>query len=657
MSVQKQLKQFRPGRLASVTAMVVSAWAMSVSANSTEIDSFEFDDFLRSEKSEAGVQARSQAYRPLVKAARLFRGAAGLSLDMDMSCELSSVSSGSNSLSIASISNDGVLYSMDSIPEYESIGHVSLSSSGTRIYRLKVMKAQMSFKASGEVSHAQLPGSSAPLDNAHLGGALETALKSFADSHGQLLRRIPKRSLAVVLSRGDLVELTIYSSVDVTPFVTVRLNEQGESTVTVHDQNLAGAEVVTRADETQTLRVVGVLETYEGSVSEIVGGYLREVADGVTYDDMRAKMLTVGDLGIPAWQAGYRYNKGPGKRTRETVVKAKNIPAATESEVTYKSGRYVASVNMGDGQIDLVLQGCRTGVDVADAILHHLKSLNYEAGHSGIQIDKHLVRFAVPDPLFYRIQEVWSSSDVDSVLYEHMNDEIFKVSGGLKLKDMVKMKRIIRDSDSVKSGQVRYKAETNSWLAHYLKNSVYAFFQSGFFNAAIGAGLRSYDRYQQDGVMPYQYSEKELLNEMDHVADDVVRGGVAGLATFNVMAVGRGRIPGFAASAVVGMGSSLYDSYQSGNLSAENVPVVAGRAGLESMAAGAGAFVGGGLASYVPLPFTRAAGTLVGSLAGMYTYKYTMSTLVGSLAGMYTYKYTMSQYAHKFPASIQPLVN
>ncbi|CAM3693945.1 hypothetical protein [Parendozoicomonas haliclonae] len=583
-SDQLRLKKPQSARLVAAVALTVAAMAgtqvLAAPANT--------------EASKAQVAGnQDEAYAPLVKDAQLFNGPAGLSLefglDSELYVDLSHFSSGSNGI-FAREEDD--IYRFDTVPESAELGKLRLDSNGSSIYNLSVVSSRVAYDRNGELKDAQLPENVSSETSAYLVGALEAALKELVSVNADLVDHIGADAVALLVTSAKSVSLRVYNQGEpLKPLFEVDVPAGGKPKVEVLQKSLNKG--VARKDQ-GSLRVVALLENYKGSISEVAAKYLRDVFDSVDFDDVSLVMRKVGYIGESGLVEAQDYNAVKAGRAMsggyDINFDSMSLPPISKPYFLLKGG------------------------DDAEMVTAAVKRLVEHFGKSRIPV------IGVSDKVYSKLDSLWrqGAGDYYDVSQGMVLDEKLALSlADLLDKGYVKRAKNLNAPKGTKVVEIT-PASADGWLRSYLGHSAVAFASGATIGGGIQAGLGIYQKYQNDGVLPHQYSRKELKELGRGVGESALRGGVSSLATFNLSL----RLPYVVAGAAVGVGNSLYDNYRKGRLTSDNLGSVMLEAGAESTASAVGAWIGGSAASNVPVPGSATLGALSGSLAGHYLYHF-----------------------------------
>ena len=390
---------------------------------------------------------------------------------------------------------------------------------------------------------------------------------------------------------SPMVEVAVYDSLD----PVVRVLDPGLQ------RELRMPETGIELDEMPcNLKVIGLLEYAESSVSTVVTDYLKDVVDSVQTDGiLKQKLRTLGYLGEAAWSTEVSRTLGEAKKVTYNSYQYKFIPLS--------SGSYLVRLDDADGSFRTV---CKRMLELLEALQEHRGELKGIDLSDISREDLKNIRVAVPDGIYEKLS---NPEYAGTVSLEADLDEDYNLPDSIA--SMIKNGRIVSNESGAGQG----------WLYNYISSSMRASASSALFGGAISAGVKVYDKYQAEGRLPGSYSEDEMRDMVVDVAHDAARHAVTGFAVHNMRYQ---NVPTLAAATVAGVGNHLYDRYREGMLNWGNVPSAVLESGAESLIAGVTGTAASLIVSSVPgvnsLPAIQTVGALTGSLVGHYIYQYSV---------------------------------
>ncbi len=540
-------------------------------------------------------------YRPLVREVQLFSSLDGPALDLELDSDHLANYTLNSSGHIAHSLDDGKHFRYDLLPSVDHLGMMRANVEGTALYDIDIVKARIGFDGHGELNSAELPEGLAFTLGSYFTTVTEAMLKALAKDDRQLLQRLGGQGHAVLNVSAQDATLQIYSVKDpIHKLVHIEMDEDGDSWVGIDDFEWFAASVVDQDTEAfrGSFKVVGVLETYKGSMSEVAIAYLKSIAKSVDKEKLKKNIKQLGRLG----EVGM------------ATAKHAAISNAAEArwQVDFHDLPMVGMFLAGDGFTPVFeLVGTDNADHIFDAILEIMMTVR--------EHDRTLSpTIVVSDDLYEALYDLWSTAGSNTRQNALLHDNF-----GRRLPDLFDRGILIGESDldhDVTPYTINYGLD--DWLLNYLAHNSVAFLGGATLGGGIQAGFDMYREYRSSGRLPHQYSERKLHALGMRAGHEALRGGVSAVASLNLMKMG---VPSVIAGAVVGAGNSLYSQYRNNTLDFNNPDAVVpamGRAFTESAVSSAGAVIGGAIGSTIPVPLSRTAGTLTGSLVGHYLYQY-----------------------------------
>lgn len=569
-----------------------------LSVSSSAVSDAQEQFYAQSTKDDQTTEPVAENYQPLVRSSTLFPGFDGAALDLDLNLDASMHCIVGQSGREATDLSGKTHIRFDLVPEQERLYVLRVSRKGTALYNLSIISSNVAFNDNGTLINAELPEE---LDHKQVviqSATLEVLLWLLAKDEQQLLQRLNGQEHALLNITREQAELTVYSEQPLLqPLFSVALDKSSHHQIVVHDPNWVQRSTVDRDFDYPggSLKLTALVESYKGSVSEVA----LHALEGIVMPHLD-KLGQVGEVGLNSdlffrkpevWQVSLMDMsdlKEPFYRLSGTVDPEK-IVSAMDSVFNWAESRGMEPKLILDDDFSM------------DSISREW--LNYGQLDPSRVTQYHSLGI---NELFDRGILVRASNLAPGVRYH------------------------------------RFHYGEPFWLLRYLSNHSIAVIGGMIVGGAAKAGIDIYNDYQRTGRWPHKYTPEEREVLIQRTSAAVLRGGLNASVSFN-LTKGLG-VPAVVAGAVIGMGNSLYDSYQQGLLNRRNYGCVAIRAGAESTMAAAGSLIGA---------------KLVGS-ATSWTFGSTTGALAGSLFGHYLYNYVENNYGsikQSFNNSVESLGN
>ncbi len=355
MKVQCNSNRSSSVKLASAITLILSGWAvadqmtgsdqLSPQAGSKSVVFSTNDEIFRGQKEQS-----------LIRGARLYAGAVGPALELGLNAYPQRVSGMASLVSTEA----GAQLTYSTIPESDNLEFYLPEGVTTRI---SLQRAQAAFGVRGELESIDFEGSDKKVNGVHLVSALEKTIRTLAEKEPGVLLGFSNKSIALVRAGRDSVHLNIYhDDAGLSPMVEVVVYDSRDPVVRVLEPGLqrephmpeAGIEL----DEMPcNLKVIGLLEYAESSVSTVVTDYLKDVVDSVQTDGiLKQKLRTLGYLGEAAWSTDVGRTLGEAKRVTYNSYHYKFIPLS--------SGSYLVRLDDEDGSFRIV---CKRMLELLEA--------------------------------------------------------------------------------------------------------------------------------------------------------------------------------------------------------------------------------------------------------------------------------------------------
>ena len=579
---------------------------------------------------EGAVNKEEAQEGALIFNAHLFSGPSGIALEFTVDPWAPATKTSGQVLDAGS----GLRYRYDAIPEAETLPFVSHVNLVSRADTVDVIKASVSYSGQGLMNEFVLPAGINNDNSAHLVGAVAKSIDILAANRADILSLLDSDSTALIVSGPSGIVTTFYgTSVPVQPLVEVSISPQGEGAVKVLSEGLEGKSAATGSELPRNLNVVGLMVTRKGAVPNAVLGYLKDLMNNVEYKGLRNNILKLGMGGHGAWGSFKEYQR----RIQEELQPVTEVISTPGSLRGSKWPGVEILINKYEGRpgvTGLLLSDYDTSAAVLTGIKDALEMVNAGAGSSYGLAPEQIweIQFVVKKSLLSSVYEEFNSvggKQVISPLKEYYQGETYE--------DFVKKVIVAKKEETV----VVNEGSTlrGDSLAENVRANLRAFTAGAVVGGSIGAGVRVFDRYRQDGKLPHRYSQDELKKLAESSAWDGLRGGISGAATMNIMKLTKAPAP--VAGALVGAGNSIYNTYRNGDLNWENAAPVIVKSSAESAVAAAGGWVGSVAAGMLPYGQTmpmQVGGSLAGSLVGHYTYQLVSDTFRDYLPDALTVK-------------------
>ncbi|WP_281647471.1 hypothetical protein [Parendozoicomonas sp. Alg238-R29] len=631
MAVQIREKSMHSGFLPAALALAV---AMNVSEMRAESDSEtpKVNDVASrhviSDQEDPRKGKKQEFTESLLQDVRLFNGATGMALEFSVN----PWAMGDNDTSAAMDVHQEVRYRYDDIPVEESLSFYSHGGQKSRVDTVQVARMKASYTDQGILDDVDVPDTIDEDQTEALEKALRKAVRTLAKLDPTVLHSVDEDSTALIVAGGSQIAMTIYSSMEpIHPLLKVTVPNKGRSNIEILDEEFDNlVQFFTFGEKlkfSKKLNVVGVMATHKGSALTAVYQYLKDAANNMDYRKLRSGVLKFGLLGEGGWGEVSEYNR--------RVVTSLSRPAAPVHLGTMKYSNVVRAHIQGyqgyKGVLpDLVLTAASDDLGVIMTRISNLLRGVSRGNASNMALrasDVSQVRFVVSKNMADKIraQKDWSA-------YGDVVGRIEAALGDDKGMEHLVENQIVADDNLDRNVEVNAPVSKRQAIRAHVRGTVRAFGVSAVVGGGLSTGIRIYDRYRQDGKLPHNYTETEMVKLAGHAARDGVYHGVGGAVAFNVeRATG---LPSPVVGAGIGVAHTLYDSYQAGKLTWENAAPESVRVGVESLAAGTAGWIGSGATTFI---------------AGTSTPVHLTGALAGSLMGRYAYQYVLDRYGHALP--------
>ncbi|MTI14513.1 hypothetical protein [Sansalvadorimonas verongulae] len=607
----------------TVVALAVSLGGMQLRADE-QVQSSDYWTASSWEQSEFENDEQDDAQQnPLVFNARLFSGPANIALEFtidpwkqapESSAEISELSS-------------GLRYRYDLIPEMETlpfISHVNLVSKADTV---NVVRGSTSYNNSGQLEEFTLPSGFHTGQSGHLVGAVSKAMGVLSALKPDVLALLDNDSTALAVSGSTGIVFTIYGSEEpVQPLVEVVVPAQGEATVKVlakelevrlPSENPSGTK-----DSPRSLNVIGLMVNHKGAIPRAVVRYLKKLVSSVEYRGLRSNFLKLGVAGQASWQVLDEYKR----RIAEDVLCGRWVNNPSNHVGELYDGSMYTCIHKYSGihdRYDIILTDIDDAAKAMTSIHNAYNTIKSgKTERSGLyQWNMNQAHFVVRSKLLskmYRHGVGQYDYVIDSINNAHSS---WGYTSAMNAKQA--LNRVVVTEDNVGNQRLHFSMQPRGdSVKEYLRANTKAFMAGAVVSGTISTGVRIYDRYRQDGKLPYQYSSAELMELSKHSVVDGLRGGISGTATMNLMKFTG--VPAPVAGAAVAVANSLYNAYQVGEMSWRTAAPLTLRAGAESVVAVTGGWAGEVVSKMLPYGQTmpmKVGGALAGSLVGHYTYQ------------------------------------
>ena len=571
--------------VAFVSALValLSAWASGSAQADSPVSPSPEQAAAQSTKNQQETEPAAESYHRLVHSASLFPGFDGVALDLDLNLDASMHCILSSSGREARDVSGETHFRFDLVPEQESVSVMSISRNGTALYNLLIASSHVAYNRWGMLTNAEPPKE---LDHNQVviqSVMLEVLLMSLANDEQQLLRRLSGQESALLNISKERAELTVYSDQPfIRPLFSVMFYEGAHRQIIVHDPEWLQQAKVTDDENYKggRLKVTALVESYTGSVSSVA---LNAVHDIVMPN--LSKLGQVGEVGL-----------NPDSL----------FPAPIEWQADLSSLPYASITDSRESIFRL--SGSSDPRKIVDAIGGIFEMAAFHGSLPVIAIDDDLVN--------EKLVKAWSDSSLSYGNHPQLSEY-----HNLGLDDLLTRRIIVKASTLPPDARplcIQYG--TQNWTIRYISDHGITVLGGMFVGGVAKLGFDAYNEYQHTGRWPYKYAVEERDIFIQRASVAALRGGLSASASFN-LTKGLG-VPSVVAGAVVGVGNSLFDSYQQGLLTRSNIGYAAIRAGAASTVAAAGSIIGATVGSAMSLPLSQTTGALTGSLAGHYLYSY-----------------------------------
>ena len=238
-------------------------------------------------------------YVPMITGASLVSGRRGFSLDF--SCSESFLSD--RALLIDVRGGEGRIFFSDGRPNYyfEPIPDLLTAHflNTSHVYHLGVVNSRVEYDSKGNLINIQFPDAALEEPRAELTGTLSAVFQKLANEGSDLLSLMDDDAVVLLRTNAEGVLFRVYDTREsIREVFEIRIPTQGEASVKLlsspsdHRTESCG--------EKRKLRVIALMENYQGSLTTVATDYLKSVAKG--FDEglrhWAGKFGRVGESGI-----------------------------------------------------------------------------------------------------------------------------------------------------------------------------------------------------------------------------------------------------------------------------------------------------------------------------------------------------------------------
>ncbi len=512
---------------------------------------------------------------PMISDVSLVRGSSGVFLDF--SCAKEMYWRHHTCAETEVFTRDDINYRIRSIPDLGTVQIITkVPDEGFNIQDLVMVSSRVEYDSEGNLMDIKFPDDALEEQKAELTGTLGAVFQKLADGSNSLLSLMGDNATVLLNTNADGVLFRVYGTHALKEVFEMWIPTQGEVSVTLLSS--PSDHLTESLGEKRKLRVIALAESDKVSLTTAATDYLKSVAKEFDVGELRHKAEKLGRVG----ESGI-YDSGVYSDTLTNTLRSK----------------------YGTGIQDVVL-----GASGTHNVYVLAKSDAMSAATPGeLWGQLRTMHSLAPDRTTFKLPEAVYNIAREDKNFEKFNDVVQKDVDADSLSHDNTKNYIVLDNDANAESSYRYAG-----------HNALAFMNGALIGAVIHSGLDIHDRYKRDGVLPHEYSDEEFRDFAKTTAGKGLRGGLGAVATFNLSR----KIPCLFAGTVVGMGNTMYEYYQKGDLDKLNLGDVA-HIGAESLFSSAGAWVGAGVSAYVPLPAASTLGTLGGSIIGYYLYDYAVN--------------------------------